>query len=143
MSYQEELVQRLMRSGEWDELTTERRESFQKLDEQLAGALMTWQDEEDANGAAPRGALASRQAVDEHFLNSFRTLSEVFGGQLICRHRGSIKLTKLGLALGVFLHEAEKVGCSISQFESQLINITTGCMTIVKTLHSPCDNDST
>lgn len=141
MIYQEELVQRLIRSGEWDELTTERRESVQKLDEQLARALMTWLDEEDANCAAPRGSLASRQAVDERFLNSFRTLSKVIGGQLIYKHRESIKLTKLGWALSVFLHEAEKVGCSISQFESQLIDITTGCMTIVKVLHSPCDND--
>jgi len=141
MSYQQELVQRLMRSGEWDELTTERRESFQKLDEQLAGALMIWQDEEDANYAAPREAASHRQGVDEQFLSSFRTLTEAFGGRLIYNHGGSIKLTKLGLALATFLHEAEKVGCSLSLCESQLINVTTGCMTIVKALHAPRDDE--
>ena len=137
MTYHEELVNRLMTSGEWDLLTTEWRENFKKLDDQIAGALMVWQDEEHANcSVAKKGTPEGRQAAEELFLTSFRTLGEVFGGRLIHSDGGLTKLTNLGAALGNFLQEAENVGCSIPEFENQLVNLTTGSMTIVKALCS-------
>ena len=141
MGYREELIGRLQESGEWNTLTSERRELIEKLDDQTAGAFMAWGDDLQVDHARKLGTLRSPESAEaqntakEMLTRGALNFTEVFGGKLIRNEPGApLELSPLGHCLAEFFKRAERAGFSLFETLEELSQVSTECALIIKKL---------
>lgn len=145
MSYRDLLMQQMKETGEWERLTSERRNEIERfIDDDVARAILVASDIGDAEVNDSFARLMSSD-TEQRDAEAWRVaekmvtnLAEVFNGRLIDVNRfleaKQFRLSPLGEALGEFFLRAEESGIALYDTLDQLSQISRNAATSIKFL---------
>lgn len=120
MGYHDQLIDRLRDSGEWADMTTDRRHFFESIDDYTAGVIMALSDDKNAEAAFVHETLPSPVSTAQTLTFDLTkigaiNLLEVFRGKLFYVDSDKRpKLTALGKSLFQFLQASREAGFNLS-----------------------------